>query len=391
MKILHCADIHLGKRPFGTREFSRKRYEDFFRAFSYVAEKAIGQGAEVLIAAGDLFDRREITPDILDRCEAVFSLLKEKEIRVILIAGNHDITTGDDTLNSWHEYLSRKGLARYGSYHQTETGYSFDQIQIDDVIFWPVGYPGFLVDPVLSALAEQLDPAGKNIVIVHTAVDGSDFLPGLVATETLRKLQGKALYVAGGHFHNPGHWPAENPFFYVPGSPEYWDVRKDRSDKKGAYLFDTEMKIATFLDIPHRTRLKLNFTAQSAREDDWRPAFTEFAGGLGLTGEELVLLNFRQPSAAWVDTAALEGILEQAGALKAYINVQNSADPAALDDLEPESSTIRLMERDIMATWPDFRSPDRLADYLQRLKQYQEEEQREDFLALFDRMLEEEP
>ena len=29
MKILHCSDIHLGKRPFGTKEFSQKRYLDF--------------------------------------------------------------------------------------------------------------------------------------------------------------------------------------------------------------------------------------------------------------------------------------------------------------------------------------------------------------------------
>ncbi len=40
-EILHCSDIHLGKRPFGTKEFSQKRYLDFFNAFEQSADRGI--------------------------------------------------------------------------------------------------------------------------------------------------------------------------------------------------------------------------------------------------------------------------------------------------------------------------------------------------------------
>jgi len=33
MKIVHCSDLHLGKKVSGNREYVKKRYEDFFSAF----------------------------------------------------------------------------------------------------------------------------------------------------------------------------------------------------------------------------------------------------------------------------------------------------------------------------------------------------------------------
>ncbi|MGL6100864.1 MAG: metallophosphoesterase family protein, partial [Fusobacteriaceae bacterium] len=78
MKILHCSDIHLGKRPFGNEKFSQKRYEDYFKAFGQVVDLAIVEKVEVMIISGDLFDRRDLTPDILGRSEDFFRKLYEE-------------------------------------------------------------------------------------------------------------------------------------------------------------------------------------------------------------------------------------------------------------------------------------------------------------------------
>ena len=112
MKILHCSDIHLGKKPFGTKEFSQKRYLDFFYAFEQAADRGIEKKVDVFLITGDLFDKKELSPDTLDRCEKVFLKLKNNNIQVLLIEGNHDNISGYDEINSWLGYLERKGFGR---------------------------------------------------------------------------------------------------------------------------------------------------------------------------------------------------------------------------------------------------------------------------------------
>ena len=66
MKILHCSDIHLGKKPFGTKEFSQKRYLDFFNAFEQATDRGIEKEVDIFLITGDLFDKKELSPDTLD-------------------------------------------------------------------------------------------------------------------------------------------------------------------------------------------------------------------------------------------------------------------------------------------------------------------------------------
>ena len=101
MRILHCSDIHLGKRPFGNEIFSQKRYEDYYKVFNQIADRAIEEKVEVFMVAGDLFDKRDLSPDNLRRSEIIFEKLKINNIKVLLIEGNHD-NTNDKEERSQH-------------------------------------------------------------------------------------------------------------------------------------------------------------------------------------------------------------------------------------------------------------------------------------------------
>ena len=60
MKILHCADIHLGRRPVGgVGDYSNKRYDDYFKAFGGAVDTAIAEQIRVVLISGDLLDRKE--------------------------------------------------------------------------------------------------------------------------------------------------------------------------------------------------------------------------------------------------------------------------------------------------------------------------------------------
>lgn len=388
MKILHCSDIHLGKKPFGTREFSQKRYLDFFKAFEQMSDKGIELGVEVMLISGDLFDKKELSPDTLDRCEKIFLKLKNAKIEVLLIEGNHDNISGYDEVNSWLGYLERKGYVRRGKYRFTGKEYDFEKIQIGDVNFYGAGYPGFAVDEVLEKLGEVLDEKEKNIVMVHTALGGSEFLPGLVSTNIIKKFKDKVLYIAGGHLHSFMCYPKEEPFFFIPGSLEFWNVLNEKNSSKGGILFDTDTKEFTFVEIEPRKRIETEFTYTN----DIAVEFDEFTKNLGLTGEELVIANIRLKDNGYINVNELEKILETNGALKGYIKLRY---PNSIFDRnigEEGYYSIKDVEREIINQWEEFSDSSKVAEYMQRFKEYQEDkdDRSEDFFTLFDSMLEEE-
>lgn len=387
MKILHCSDIHLGKKPFGTKEFSQKRYLDFFKAFDEMAQIAIDEDVKLFIVAGDLFDKKELIPDTLERCEKTFQKLKNRDIKVFLIEGNHDNVTGNEEVNSWLGYLEKKGFVHRGKYSQVNREYSFEKFVVEDINIYGLGYPGFAIDDVLEQLAKSLDENEKNIVVVHTALGGSEYLPGLAMAESIRKLKDKVIYIAGGHLHSYQVYPKEEPYFFIPGSLEYWNILNEKSSNKGGIIFDTESREHRFVEVTPRKRMELTFEY----EGDIKEEFKKFCEELNLTGEELVILNVRVKENGFINVTELENILENSGALRGFIKLKYS--DSSIGDIIEELGyySIKEAEKRIIEEWEEFRDSERTVEYLQKFKEYQEESGRgEDFYNLFDRMLEEE-
>lgn len=387
MKILHCSDIHLGKKPFGTKEFSQKRYLDFFKAFDEMAQIAIDEDVKLFIVAGDLFDKKELIPDTLERCEKTFQKLKNRDIKVFLIEGNHDNVTGNEEVNSWLGYLEKKGFVHRGKYNQTNREYSFEKFVVEDINIYGLGYPGFAIDDVLEQLTKSLDENEKNIVVVHTALGGSEYLPGLAMAESIRKLKDKVIYIAGGHLHSYQVYPKDEPYFFIPGSLEYWNILNEKSNNKGGIIFDTESREHRFVEVTPRKRMEFTFEY----EGDIKEEFKKFCEELNLTGEELVILNVRVRENGFINVTELENILENSGALRGFIKLKYS--DSSIGDIIEELGyySIKEAEKRIIEEWEEFRDSERTVEYLQKFKEYQEESGRgEDFYNLFDRMLEEE-
>src|SRR5947207_7004144 len=106
MKIIHAADIHLGRR----RLDGRLPDTDFAEAFDYVAGVAISEKADAFVLAGDLFDKPQVEPPHLRQAETILGKIRDAAIPVIAIAGNHDkafINSGEET---WLEYLAGREL-----------------------------------------------------------------------------------------------------------------------------------------------------------------------------------------------------------------------------------------------------------------------------------------
>ena len=382
MKIVHCSDLHLGKRFSGNKDYVKKRYMDFFNAFATFIDKVEEIKPDVCLIAGDIFDKKEINPDILSKTEYLFKRLKDNVKKdIIAIEGNHDNSRILE--ESWLEYLQEQNILKVFYYNKDFEEKNY--LKIDDINFYPVGYPGFMIDEALTKLSEKLNPQEKNIVVVHTGISGStDTLPGLVSTSILDLFKDKAIYIAGGHIHSFTTYPKEKPYFFVSGSLEFSNVQNEKSDKKGFILFDTDTLNYEFIELEHRKRIKKDFSYSnfSNLEDE----FENFVKELNLTGEEILVISVSLNNNDYINTENLENIAEKNGALKTHILIKNILNIGTSEENNSDLS-IDELEKNLINTW-NISEIEKFSKSFARLKELFSNDDRDSFLELFDKTLE---
>ena len=88
VKILHCADIHIGAAESFLGEKAQSRRFETLITFEKIVDLAIRENVEVVAMAGDIFDSNSIEDSFFS---AVFEkIAKADNIKFIFAAGNHD-------------------------------------------------------------------------------------------------------------------------------------------------------------------------------------------------------------------------------------------------------------------------------------------------------------
>ena len=382
MKIVHCSDLHLGKRFSGNKDYVKKRYMDFFNAFAVFVDRVEEIKPDVCLIAGDIFDKKEINPDILSKTEYLFKRLKNNvKKEIIAIEGNHDNSRILE--ESWLEYLQEQNILKVFYYNKDFEEKNY--LKIDDINFYPVGYPGFMINEALTKLSEKLNPQEKNIVIVHTGISGSiNTLPGLVSTSILDLFKDKAIYIAGGHIHSFTTYPKEKPYFFVSGSLEFSNIQNEKSDKKGFILFDTDTLNYEFIELEHRKRIKKDFSYSNF--SNLENEFEKFVKGLNLTGEEILVISVSLNNNDYINTENLENIAEKNGALKTHILIKNILNIGTSEENNSDLS-IDELEKNLINTW-NISEIEKFSKSFGRLKELFSNDDRDSFLELFDKTLE---
>ncbi|WP_022819070.1 metallophosphoesterase family protein [Fusobacterium russii] len=382
MKIIHCSDLHLGKRPGGTKKFSDTRFEDFFIAFENLIDKISNLEVDIFIISGDIFDKREINPNILEKTENLLKKLKtlKNNLKIIAIEGNHDVIYSQE--DSWLEYLKAKKYLDVYSYKKDFEEENF--FKVGDVNFYPVGYPGSMVDSALEKLVQKLDEKEKNIVIVHTGISGSDTLPGLVSTKTIDLFKDKVIYMAAGHIHSFTTYPKEKPYFFISGSLEFTNILSEKSDKKGAVYFDTETREYEFIETQHRKRLRTETFEYSIEIEK---EFEEFLDNIKLNGEEILIVPIKNKNNEYINIDRLEEIAIQRGILKVYFEIKIGN---FNEKINMEGSTLEVeeIEKGLIKDWEILKNKENFAEKFSLLKNLFLNDNNKDFVEVFDKLLE---
>lgn len=385
MKIVHCSDLHLGRRPVGGKgEFSDKRYEDYFKVFNEIVDKACKIGAELFIIAGDVFDRKEILPEVLEKTEKILKKLKENNIETVVIEGNHDNIFNGKEEESWIYYLEKKEYFKRPTCFFDGEKYRFNVVETKAGRVYGAGYPGFMVNEVLTALSEELNEEENNIVMVHTAPAGSDFIPGMVRKETIDLFKGKVIYMAGGHIHSRINYPEEESYFFTPGSPEYWDIAEKKGEK-GFIIFDTITRKFSFENTDVRNKIEAEFIINSENEEEFKKEFIEKADkSIEYDKESIVFIKIRTEKMIYIDSIWCENYINSKGALKASVKVIYPRDNS-LKEYKHYGAGVEEIEEGEIKKWEFFSAESKKSmEILKKLKQLQSEKQEESFIENLD-------
>ncbi len=88
VKILHCADIHIGAAESSLGTLADSRRAETLIAFEKIISLAKEECVNILLIAGDLFNSNNIESSFVDR---VFECFKSiPDVKVVYSAGNHD-------------------------------------------------------------------------------------------------------------------------------------------------------------------------------------------------------------------------------------------------------------------------------------------------------------
>jgi DNA repair exonuclease SbcCD nuclease subunit len=256
--FLHCADLHLGRTQFNSEE----RFEDFGRAFEQITDYALEHDVDLLLICGDLFDKRNINAQTLIQTTSRLKRLKEGNIPVIAIEGNHDRALRRDR-TSWMKYLAEEELilllkpeyegGKLNLKPWDKTSRTGAVLEMNGVRIYGLGYLGAVTGRRIVELAQMI-PEGREeptIVMLHAGIRrvmGVEI--GTLEKEELDLLCGKVDYLALGHLHRRYELDG---WVFNPGAPECVDV-DEALHEKGFYHVIGDEKGFQARFIPSRRR-----------------------------------------------------------------------------------------------------------------------------------------
>src|SRR5215213_65543 len=285
IKFLHMSDVHLGCRRYNLEE----RTKDFFRSwYDVINNHALPNEVDFVLIAGDFFDRRNIDPQTMNHALAGLQILKDHNIPVVAIEGNHDRRDAVSDY-SWMRSFSQAGfvilLEPARAEESSENALPWQMVPWDEEskagsyidikgarIFGTHWY-GTSANAAMPMLAESLRAArGEglfHILLLHTDVEGQLNRPiPALSVEKLKELRTLVDYVALGHTHKK--FEIEN-WAFNPGSLEACSIDEYR-EERGLYLVevDDERAVkATFVnDYVQRPFQRLTFDVSGAEDPD---------------------------------------------------------------------------------------------------------------------------
>ena len=245
IKILHCADLHLGAEQSSIGEKARLRKEEVLMTFNNIISLCQKENVELLLIAGDLFESNNVNPTIIDTVKKAFAEIPNT---IVAIApGNHDHIAIDSPYldENWGKnvFIFTSELQRI-------------KFQNRGIRLWGGAFTTtYMVMPILKN-AVVPDDDFINICVLHgdlvTEKQQTNYNPIFTSQIASSKMD----YVALGHIHKRTEiLRAENTYYAYSGCVEGQGF--DELGEKGVYMGTVSKGSCNLSFVPICTRMYL--------------------------------------------------------------------------------------------------------------------------------------
>lgn len=212
MRILHLADLHIGKRVNGFNMIEDQRF-----ALDNILKLAEDENVELVMIAGDVYDVTVPSSEAMNLFDHFITSLSQKGLKTLIIAGNHD---SPERLSFAKGLIEDKGI-----YISKIFNNDIEKIVLEDE-YGPINfyllpfikpihvkkyYPEIKIDDFQTALSlvigeMQIEKLQRNIILSHQFIVGATtseseelYLGGLesISVDIYEDFD----YVAMGHLH----------------------------------------------------------------------------------------------------------------------------------------------------------------------------------------------
>ena len=238
MRILHTADLHIGK---SVHDFPM--LEDQRAILTQITEILRREKIDVMLLAGDIYDRTVPSAQAVTLLDEFLTKVSRMKIPVIAISGNHDSPERLEFLNG---VLEKQGIFISGIYKDV-----LKKVTLEDsygkvtFICLPYFRSGELGLKSSQEVAEKLlteaeiDTTQRNVLLTHYFVTDHGRAPELSDSETALQVGGidnveaevfeDYDYVALGHIHRPQQ--IGDRMMYYAGSPLKYSFSEANQEK----------------------------------------------------------------------------------------------------------------------------------------------------------------
>lgn len=224
IKILHCADIHIGMEQSSIGNKSRQRQEEILMTFDRIISICKNEKIELLLIAGDLFDRNNIETAVINSVKN--SLKSITETIVAIAPGNHDNAASDSA------YLDADWSENVHIFTS-----NLQSIEFKDKGFRLSGgafISSYANEPILQSV-DTPDDDLINIGIIHGDLVSDNQSSTYNPITPAQIKQSGMDYLALGHIHKRTEiLKSGNTFYAYSGCPEGQGF--DELGEKGVYI-----------------------------------------------------------------------------------------------------------------------------------------------------------
>ena len=253
MKIVHISDSHLGFSAYSKSDPElgiNQREADFYSAFSQAIDRTIELEPDLVVHAGDLFDKAQPHNRAIGFALRQAIRLSKAGIPMVLISGNHSTPRLRETgsIFAIFEHLD-------GVHPVYEPGVA--RIVQGDVTVHAIPHS---TDPPMVAALRDMAPSTDtkyNIAVLHAGIEGSD-------TYKMDDLNEQSIrlddfpdgldYIALGHYHRFSKVRAQ---MYYSGSTERLGFG-ELGQSKGIVEVDLDRGSVDFHELSIRDMLELD-------------------------------------------------------------------------------------------------------------------------------------